>query len=87
MLLRADHTMSQVTNDYAGASDIGQQRKTNDDNYLIADLRRLMHVCDTSVSSMQEDRFGPRPGHLLMVADGMGATSSANMRAATPFSL
>jgi serine/threonine protein phosphatase PrpC len=31
-----------------------------------------MHVCDTSVSSMQEDRFGPRPGHLLMVADGMG---------------
>lgn len=60
-------------NDFAGATNIGQKRKTNDDNFLVADLHRLMDVCETSIENCDaETRTSANPGHLLMVADGMG---------------
>lgn len=62
----------------AGCTHVGQRRETNQDNYLIADMRRLLEVCDSSVIDLDGRAvFGSPPGELLVVADGMGGTLMA----------
>lgn len=57
----------------AGCTHIGRQRSSNQDNYLIADMRRLLDVCDSSLDELAGEEFvGRPPGELLIVADGMG---------------
>lgn len=57
----------------AGRTHVGQQRATNQDNYLIADMRRLLDVCDSSLGELDGEKVvGRPPGELLIVADGMG---------------
>lgn len=57
----------------AGLTSIGQVRQTNQDHYLIAEMRRLLDVCDSSVINMDGNSVATaRPGELLIVADGMG---------------
>ena len=57
----------------AGASDRGRVRENNEDNFVVAELTRAMHVQATSLPQ-PEMLFGHTPvrGHLLIVADGMG---------------
>jgi protein phosphatase len=54
-----------------GATDRGRLRPTNEDQFLIADLTKAMHVRQTSLAQ-PPDRFGEQNGHLFLVADGMG---------------
>jgi protein phosphatase len=57
----------------AGASDRGRVRENNEDQFVVAELTRAMHIQATSLPQ-PEMLFGHTPvrGHLLIVADGMG---------------
>jgi len=62
-----------VVFDYHGLTDIGRKRDSNQDQFLIADLRKSMTVLKTSVALDHQARlFGESQGMLLAVADGMG---------------
>lgn len=59
--------------DVAGATDIGKVRQKNEDQYLIAGLRRVVEIEETSIPI--EGRLGFTRGAsalLLLVADGVG---------------
>jgi serine/threonine protein phosphatase PrpC len=59
--------------DAAGATDTGRVREKNEDQYLIAGLRRVVEIEDTSIPI--EGRLGFTRGAsalLLLVADGVG---------------
>ena len=57
----------------AGRTDIGRQRESNQDQFLIADLHKSMLIEDSSLSlDCQARLYGKSFGRLLMVADGMG---------------
>lgn len=57
----------------AGRTDVGQRRKDNQDQFLIAELRKSMQIHSTSLALDEECMlFGGRSGELLVVADGMG---------------
>jgi serine/threonine protein phosphatase PrpC len=59
--------------DAAGATDIGKVRQTNEDQYLIAGLRRVVEIEETSIPI--EGRLEVSRGAtalLLLVADGVG---------------
>ena len=56
-----------------GATHVGRARSSNQDNYLIGDMRRLLNICDSSVETLDgQSMVSNHPGQLLMVADGMG---------------
>jgi len=54
-----------------GLTDVGRSRKTNEDQFVVAELTRALHLVQSSVPQprtlLSENR-----AHLLMVADGMG---------------
>jgi PPM family protein phosphatase len=59
--------------DAAGATDIGRSRQKNEDQYLVAGLRRVVEIEETSIPI--EDGLGftrGASGLLLLVADGVG---------------
>ncbi len=57
----------------AGRTDVGKQRETNQDQFLIADLHKSMLIEDSSLRlDCQARLYGKSFGRLLMVADGMG---------------
>lgn len=57
----------------AGRTDVGRQRDSNQDQFLIADLHKSLLVEDSSLKLDCHSRlFGTSLGRLLMVADGMG---------------
>ena len=57
----------------AGRTDIGKQRDSNQDQFLIAALHKSLLVDDSSLKlDCQARMFGSSLGRLLMVADGMG---------------
>lgn len=61
--------------DCYGMSSRGGEREENEDQFLIAELGRSLHVHQTSLPSTDQLRFpgnGSTQGHLLLVADGMG---------------
>lgn len=59
--------------DCFGLTDRGRVRKSNEDEFLIADLNKSMLVHQTSLDQADHSRlFGSSLGNLLVVADGMG---------------
>lgn len=57
----------------AGRTDLGKQRESNEDQYLIADLHKSMLIEDSSLKlDCQARLYGRSFGRLIMVADGMG---------------
>ena len=54
-----------------GVTDPGKKRTTNEDQFLIAELRKSMRICQTSLPE-PELRVGEEHAHLFLVADGMG---------------
>lgn len=57
----------------AGRTDVGRQRESNQDQFLIADLHKSLLVEASSLELDCHSRlFGSSLGRLLMVADGMG---------------
>ncbi|MCM2373279.1 PP2C family protein-serine/threonine phosphatase [Aporhodopirellula aestuarii] len=61
------------SNNACGLTDIGRRRTENQDQFLIAELRKSMLVQSTSLP-IDDDMplFGSATGQLLIVADGMG---------------
>jgi protein phosphatase len=59
--------------DCAGLTDVGRARQQNQDQFLIANLKKSMLVDSTSLPLAEHPRlYGGSMGRLLMVADGMG---------------
>ena len=54
-----------------GVTHPGTVRTSNEDQFLIAELAKIMRVSQTSLPSRQAQR-GEERGHLFLVADGMG---------------
>ena len=54
-----------------GLTDQGRTRTTNEDQFVIADVRRVLKVQESSIPQ-PESLLGTALGHLLVVADGIG---------------
>ena len=64
-----------------GTTDIGRVRKTNEDQFLIAELRKTMRISQTSLSEPMAQR-GEEQGHVFLVADGMGGHAAGEQASA-----
>lgn len=63
-----------VVIDAFGITDQGKVRKTNDDNFLIVEIRKSVEVQHSSLpSETLGDQFGAKLGNLFVVADGVGS--------------
>lgn len=63
-----------------GMTDIGKVRRTNQDQFLIAELSKSMLVQETSLPVEDHTRLsGGKRGHLLLVADGMGGAPAGDL--------
>jgi protein phosphatase len=55
-----------------GSTDVGRVRGRNEDQFLIAELGRTIHVLQTSIERADAAVVQNRPAGLFVVADGMG---------------
>ena len=62
---------SNLTVQAFGITDTGKVRKSNEDQFLIAELSKRMKVWQTSLPEPQL-QVGEDRAHLFLVADGMG---------------
>ena len=66
--------------DVFGLTDIGKKRKANEDQFVIALMRKSLELEHTSLESTESlDRFGQATARLLMVADGVGGRVSGGL--------
>lgn len=62
-----------VTIDSFGITDKGKVRESNQDNFLIVEIRKSVNVHNSSLSpEMLVNKFGSADGHLFAIADGVG---------------
>jgi serine/threonine protein phosphatase PrpC len=64
-----------------GMTDPGRVRPMNEDQFAIAEVRRVLHVQQSSIPQ-PESLVGDPLGHLLMVADGIGGHRAGQYAAA-----
>ena len=66
-------TTDAVHVDAFGLTDIGQERTLNEDQFVIASMRKSVRVRHTSLDSIGlGDRLGGAESHLFVIADGVG---------------
>jgi len=58
--------------DVFGQSDLGLKRQTNQDHFLVAELRKRLRIGQTNIANARKGITGRKQAHLLIVADGMG---------------
>src|SRR5262245_5714216 len=68
--------------DLFGLTDQGLERERNEDQFLIADLRKSLLIRRTSLALENDTRLLGPEGCLLLVADGVGGNASGD-RAST----
>ena len=72
-----------VVADFFGATDVGQVRKGNEDNFLVATLERSLFIEGSSLPAEAGTRLTDTPqGRLLIVADGMGGHEGGQLASA-----
>ena len=54
-----------------GLTDRGRVRDTNEDQFLVAELTKAMHIWQTSLAGPKL-QLGDERAHLFLIADGMG---------------
>ena len=64
-----------------GLSHIGCVRKTNEDQFLVADLAKTMRIRYTSLPEPKV-QFGDERAHIFLVADGMGGHAAGEYASA-----
>ncbi|TWT93649.1 PP2C family protein-serine/threonine phosphatase [Neorhodopirellula pilleata] len=78
-----EHSPVQPCANACGVTDVGRTRSENQDQFLIAELRKSMRVEASSLPLRSSgDLFGSTRGQLLIVADGMGG-HAAGQRASS----
>jgi protein phosphatase len=68
-----------VAIDCAGLTDIGKKRSVNQDQFLIADLHKSMHVLQASSPFSEKLLAGETMGKIMFVADGVGGASAGEV--------
>ncbi|MFT7633863.1 MAG: serine/threonine protein phosphatase PrpC [Mariniblastus sp.] len=63
----------------AGRTDIGKRRLVNQDQFLIADMQKSLHVQQSSQPRMDKPLFGETMGKLFFLADGMGGAQAGEV--------
>ncbi|MEX1367582.1 MAG: protein phosphatase 2C domain-containing protein [Nannocystaceae bacterium] len=72
-----------VIADFYGATDVGQVRKRNEDQFLVAALERSLLIEGSSLPAEAGTRLTDTPqGRLLIVADGMGGHGGGELASA-----
>jgi protein phosphatase len=64
-----------------GRTDAGRVRKSNEDQFLIAELARTMWIHQSSLSQPQI-QYGGHRAHIFLVADGMGGHNAGEVASA-----
>jgi PPM family protein phosphatase len=64
-----------------GLTDQGRLRTSNQDQFLIAELAKSMHIAQSSLAQPRT-QYGEERGHLLVVADGMGGHAGGEQASA-----
>lgn len=78
-----DNSSVQKGANACGLTDVGRTRSENQDQFLIAELRKSMRVEASSLPlETSDDLFGSTRGQLMIVADGMGG-HAAGQRASS----
>jgi protein phosphatase len=73
--------------DSFGVTDIGKARSTNQDNFLIVDVRKSVDVRHSSLPPAAiAGRFGAADAHLFVVADGVGGGPDGDLASAATVS-
>jgi len=75
--------LARVKVEVDGRTDTGRVRASNEDNFVIAELMRTLHVSKTSLDIEDDSQWrGGTQGHVLAVADGIALSGDGDLASA-----